>query len=147
MYQGQLNDIEVASPVSTFETAADWDKLSETFEELYSKVYHESAQSSEFGFTITTATVKGFADVTKPKIPTEEEQGPIPPFEAVKGTREMYWKGEWVDAQILEMAELQAGNKIQGPAIIEDPATTFIVPPGYETFLDKHRIFHLTKKS
>src|SRR5699024_2368293 len=70
MYQGQLNDIEVASPVSKFETAADWDYLTEIFEELYSKVYHESAQSSEFGFTITNATVKGFTDVTKPQIPT-----------------------------------------------------------------------------
>jgi len=145
MYQGQLNDIEVASPVSKFETAADWDYLTEIFEELYSKVYHESAQSSEFGFTITNATVKGFTDVTKPQIPTEKEEGPNPPSEAKKGTRQMYWKKDWVDAEIMEMADLQVGNIILGPAIIEDPATTFIVPPGYETYLDKHRIFHLTK--
>src|SRR5699024_4625045 len=127
------------------ETAADWDYLTEIFEELYSKVYHESAQSSEFGFTITNATVKGFTDVTKPQIPTEKEEGPNPPSEAKKGTRQMYWKKDWVDAEIMEMADLQVGNIILGPAIIEDPATTFIVPPGYETYLDKHRIFHLTK--
>lgn len=145
MYQGQLNDIEVASPVSKFETAEDWDKLTEAFEKLYSKVYHESAQSSEFGFTITTATVKGVTDVTKPKIPTEELQGETPPSKSLKGTRNMYWRDGWVSAQIYEMAELRAGNKIHGPAIIEDPATTFIVPPGYWTYLDQHRIFHLEK--
>lgn len=145
MYQGQLNDIEVASPVSKFEIAEDWDKLTEAFEKLYSKVYHESAQSSEFGFTITTATVKGVTDVTKPKIPTEELQGETPPSKSLKGTRNMYWRDGWVSAQIYEMAELRAGNKIHGPAIIEDPATTFIVPPGYWTYLDQHRIFHLEK--
>lgn len=145
MYQGQLNDIEVASPVSKFETAEDWDKLTEAFEKLYSKVYHESAQSSEFGFTITTATVKGVTDVTKPKIPTEELQGETPSSKSLKGTRNMYWRDAWVSAQIYEMAELRAGNKIHGPAIIEDPATTFIVPPGYWTYLDQHRIFHLEK--
>lgn len=145
MYQGQLNDIEVASPVSKFETAEDWDKLTEAFEKLYSKVYHESAQSSEFGFTITTATVKGVTDVTKPKIPTEELQGETPSSKSLKGTRNMYWRDGWVSAQIYEMAELRAGNKIHGPAIIEDPATTFIVPPGYWTYLDQHRIFHLEK--
>lgn len=145
MYQGQLNDIEVASPVSKFETAEDWDKLTEAFEKLYSKVYHKSAQSSEFGFTITTATVKGVTDVTKPKIPTEELQGETPSSKSLKGTRNMYWRDGWVSAQIYEMAELRAGNKIHGPAIIEDPATTFIVPPGYWTYLDQHRIFHLEK--
>lgn len=145
MYQGQLNDIEVASPVSKFETAEDWDKLTEAFEKLYSKVYHESAQSSEFGFTITTATVKGVTDVTKPKIPTEELRGETPSSKSLKGTRNMYWRDGWVSAQIYEMAELRAGNKIHGPAIIEDPATTFIVPPGYWTYLDQHRIFHLEK--
>lgn len=145
MYQGQLNDIEVASPVSKFEIAEDWDKLTEAFEKLYSKVYHESAQSSEFGFTITTATVKGVTDVTKPKIPTEELRGETPSSKSLKGTRNMYWRDAWVSAQIYEMAELRAGNKIHGPAIIEDPATTFIVPPGYWTYLDQHRIFHLEK--
>jgi len=146
MYQGQLNDIVVTSPVSSFETEEDWDNLAATFEEAYSRVYHESAQSSEFGYTITTATVKGVTDVQKPQVPNEKEVGPTPDKKARKGERPMYWKNEWVDAEIWEMAELRAGNEIQGPAIIEDPATTFVVPPGFETKLDKHRIFHLVQK-
>jgi acetone carboxylase beta subunit len=30
-----------------------------------------------------------------------------------------------------------------GPCVIESDATTFVVPPGFETFMDKHRLFHL----
>lgn len=143
MYQGQLNDIEVVSPVSKFETANDWDQLREAFEKLYSKVYHQAAISSEFGFTITTATVRGITEVVKPRVPDEEEKGATPPDAAHKGTRPMYWRGEWVTANVWEMPELQAGNELVGPAIIEDPATTFIVPPGYKTVLNRHRVFEL----
>jgi acetone carboxylase beta subunit len=38
---------------------------------------------------------------------------------------------------------LAAGNLVRGPAILESPATTFVVPDGYETYLDAHRLFHL----
>lgn len=143
MYQGQLNDIEVVSPVSKFETVNDWEQLREAFETLYSKVYHKAAISSEFGFTITTATVRGITDVVKPRIPDEEEKGATPPDAALKGTRPMYWRGEWVTAHVWDMPELQAGNELMGPAIIEDPATTFIVPPGFKTVLNRHRVFEL----
>ena len=147
MYQGQLNDLEVVSPVTTFNSARDWDQLAEAFDELYGKVYTQAARSSEFGYTITMATVRGITDIVKPRVPQEEEQGPVPPPKAYKGERKMYWKGLWVKAGIWEMPELRAGNVLEGPAIIEDPATTFIVPPGFKTFLDQHRIFHLEQLS
>ena len=41
------------------------------------------------------------------------------------------------------MEDLKPGNEITGPAIIESDATTFVVPDGFATTLDKHRLFHL----
>jgi acetone carboxylase beta subunit len=41
------------------------------------------------------------------------------------------------------MERLRPGNTITGPAIIESDATTFVVPDGFETSLDGHRLFHL----
>lgn len=38
---------------------------------------------------------------------------------------------------------LLPGNEITGPAIIESASTTFVVPDGFATTLDKHRLFHL----
>jgi acetone carboxylase beta subunit len=32
---------------------------------------------------------------------------------------------------------------VVGPAIVESPSTTFIVPFGFETYCDAHRLFHL----
>jgi acetone carboxylase beta subunit len=41
------------------------------------------------------------------------------------------------------METLRPGNRIKGPAIIESDTTTFVVPGGFETRLDGHRLFHL----
>ncbi len=41
------------------------------------------------------------------------------------------------------MKLLDAGNIVDGPAVIEAPATTLVVPPNYRVKLDKHRVFHM----
>jgi len=41
------------------------------------------------------------------------------------------------------MKLLNTGNVIKGPAVIEAPATTLVVPPDIQVNLDKHRIFHM----
>ncbi|MCH8117430.1 MAG: hypothetical protein IIA78_04845, partial [Proteobacteria bacterium] len=54
------------------------------------------------------------------------------------------WKGEWLEAAILDMQRLRAGNVIEGPAVIEAPAATLYVPNGRTVSLDQHRIFHMS---
>jgi acetone carboxylase beta subunit len=142
-YQGQLNDLEIEAPIKHFKDIQDWDALVAAFEEVYTRVYAKAAKSPELGYSITGAIVRGLVDVVKPKIPEEALSGEEPPEEAYLGKRKVYWKGEWTKADIWEMEKLKAGNRIQAFSIIESPATTFVVPPGYETYLDKHRIFHL----
>jgi acetone carboxylase beta subunit len=76
-------------------------------------------------------------------LPEEADAGPVPPKNARLGQRRLYHRGVWEDADVWSMEALMAGNRVVGPAIIESPATTFVLPPGFETSLDKHRIFHL----
>lgn len=142
-YQGQLNDLEIEAPIKFFETIEDWEKLTQTFEETYTRVYAKAATSPELGYSITGAIVRGIIEVAKPKVPEEKLTGETPPQEAFLGKRNVYWDGEWIEADIWEMEKLQAGNKIQAFSILESPATTFVIPPGFETYLDQRRIFHL----
>ncbi len=144
-YQGQLNDLEIEAPIESFKDVQDWDALVEAFEEVYTRVYAKAARSPELGYSITGAIVRGLVDVVKPKIPKEALSGEEPSQEAYLGKREVYWKGKWTEADIWEMEKLKAGNRIQAFSIIESPATTFVVPPGFETILDEHRIFHLVE--
>jgi acetone carboxylase beta subunit len=142
-YMGQLNDLEIDSPISGAATAADWDQMVQAYEDTYSRVYASSARSPELGFSVTGAIMRGLVVVKKPNLPEDPEDGPTPPDAARLGTRPFYRKGRWVDATVWKMESLKPGNEITGPAIIESDATTFVVPEGFHTRLDKHRLFHL----
>ena len=145
-YFGQLNDLELPSPVSRIRSADDVRALIDAFEELYAKVYARSARSPELGFMFTSAISCGTVDVEKPRLPESPETDEIQ-ADARKGTRRMWWDGAWVDATIYEMERIAAGNVIEGPAVLEEPATTFVVPPGASARLDRHRIFHLRQQA
>ncbi len=142
-YMGQLNDLEIVSPVGTAATAADWNQIVDAFETTYGRVYASSARSPELGFSITGAILRGMVVTQKPVLPEDPDAGPTPPKEAYLGTRPFYRHKQWVDAALWKMESLKAGNHIVGPAIIESDATTFVVPDGFETTVDKHRLFHL----
>lgn len=145
-YQGQLNDLEILSPIASATTAADWDRLVEAYEETYARVYARSARSPELGYSVTGGIVRGIVEVPKPKIPEEPLAGEVPPPEAHLGKRQVYVKGQWLEADIWSMEALRAGNVIRGMAIVESSATTLVVPPGFTARLDTHRIFHLQER-
>jgi acetone carboxylase beta subunit len=142
-YQGQLNDLEIEAPIGKFASVSDWETLVEAFEETYTRVYAKAAKSPELGYSITGAIIRGVVEVAKPKIPEEPFVSERPSEEAFLGIRDVYWKGEWVKANIWEMEKMEPGNKIGAFSILESPATTFVIPPGFEASLDTHRIFHL----
>jgi acetone carboxylase beta subunit len=142
-YMGQLNDLEITSPITTAATAKDWDRIVEAYEDTYARVYASSARSPELGFSVTGAIMRGLVPVQKPTLPEDPIEGPTPPKEAFLGTRKFYRHKKWVDAKLWKMESLRPGNEITGPAIIESDATTFVLPDGFATYVDKHRLFHL----
>jgi N-methylhydantoinase A/acetone carboxylase, beta subunit len=139
-----LNALDIESPVSRVDTTEKLDELLDAFENAYRRQYSEEARSPELGHTVTQASVRGVHDVVKPEIPTETPVGPDPPEDAYKESRESYWDGEWLETEILDLRSLQPGNELTGPAVLEGAATTFVLPPGFETHLDKHRVHHLS---
>ncbi|MDP6182977.1 MAG: hydantoinase/oxoprolinase family protein [Gammaproteobacteria bacterium] len=142
-YKKQVTDMEMAIPASRIEAAADIDALVAAFETHYGEVYTLSAQFPEAGFQITGVASVGAVSTTPPVLPREATGPEQPPDAAHKGTREVYWKDHWTTASILEMDAVCPGNRVHGLAIIEDPATTLVVPPGKNVYLDEYRIFHL----
>jgi len=142
-YMGQLNDLEISSPIAAASTAEDWDRIAEAFEQTYGRVYASSARSPELGFSVTGAIMRGMVVTQKPVLPEDPDGGPTPPDDARIGTRRLYRHKVWHDAVIWRMEALEPGNTITGPAIVESDATTFVVPEGFSTTLDKHRLFHL----
>ncbi|GAA9935824.1 hydantoinase/oxoprolinase family protein [Helicobacter pylori] len=142
-YMGQLNDLEITSPVSKAASVADWEEIVKEYEKTYARVYSESACSPELGFSVTGVIMRGVVATQKPVIPVEKEHGATPPKEAKIGVRKFYRHKKWVDADVWQMEKLLPGNEVIGPAIVESDATTFVIPKCFATRLDKHRLFHL----
>jgi len=140
-YFGQLNDIEIVSPKLELEDADDLDALIDAFEDAYAKVYARSARSPELGYLVTHAVVTGRVDVEKPALPQLPERDGEPP---AKGSRQVWWSDGFRETTLYELADVAAGQRIAGPAIVESPATTFAIPPAREARLDEHAIFHLS---
>ncbi len=144
-YFGQLNDIEIDSPHPALESPEQVQDLIDRYEEAYGQVYASSAKSPELGYVITQAVVRGSVDVEKPSLPAREVETGSPP---VKHTRPVHWGGDagFIETDVYEMSDVRNGHRIEGPAVIEAPSTTFTIPPDRRAWIDAHDIFHLEQK-
>lgn len=143
LYYGQLNALEILSPVMDLASGADLDPLVVGFEDLYSRIYGNAARTPEFGYLVAGVVMCGSVKVDKPALPVEPEMGPDLDPSAVKSERPLYCGGNWHTARILDLDKIKAGNVVVGPAVVEAPASTMVVPPGRSARLDRHRIFHI----
>src|SRR4051794_14078190 len=55
---------------------------------------------------------------------------------AMKGTRSAYWGESWIDTPVYDGAQLGTGAHVTGPALIEEPFTVLVLPPGTTADLD-----------
>jgi len=142
-YGQQMEDLEVISPVSRINNAEDMDRLIRAFEDLYTRVYAAGAMHPEWGYTILEQGVIASVPKVKPTIRKYPLEGAEPSREAFKGERDVYQKGKWVTSKLYEMDLLQPGNEINGPVVVEAPATTLFVPSGRRIRMDEYRVIWL----
>ena len=143
-YGGQMEDLEVISPVSRINSPEDMDKLLAAFESLYEKVYAGVAKHERAGFQIMELGITVVAPKVKPKLVKRPLEGKKPPQEAIKGEREVYYNGVWGKATIYDMDKLKPGNEVHGLAVVEAPATTLFLPPGRRIRVDEWTLIWLT---
>jgi N-methylhydantoinase A/oxoprolinase/acetone carboxylase beta subunit len=145
-FLGQLHDIEVESPVAAFDDAADMEKLLGHFEDVYTKMLTLAAKPDVEDYQITEVCVVAKVDTVKPVLRKHELQGAEPVKGALKGTRPVFQKGAWHDADIWRMEDLRPGNEIDGLAVIEASNTTLFVPPDWHVRIDEHDIYWIERK-
>lgn len=141
-YTGQLEDVEVPLDFEDLGTDADLDALVAEFDRLYTSINRSVAQYREAGHSITELGLTAKVDKIKPKLTRRPLEGKAPPAEAAKGSRPMYYNRRWQDAALWEMDLLRPGNEVVGPAVVEHPATTLVIPAGDRVWVDEWTILH-----
>ena len=74
-------------------------------------------------------------EIIKPDLPEIKKRGKL----KKKATRKVWFKDhDFLKADIYERGELPPGAKFSGPAVIEQPDTTTVMPPGTHCKVDKY---------
>ncbi|WP_420639223.1 hydantoinase/oxoprolinase family protein [Candidatus Poriferisocius sp.] len=85
--------------------------------------------------------VRVIATVPKPDWPTTEVAAAPPP---VHSRRRAYFNAGPVDTPVHRRVDLRPGHRINGPAIIEEPSSTTVVPPTWCGTVDRHLSLQLS---
>lgn len=141
-YTGQLEDVEVRSPVVEVTGPEDMRKVLAAFEDIYTKVNHRVSRYGDIGVSIMELGLIARTDKVKPRLIRRPLGRAAPDETASRGRRAFYHQGQWHEAQLWEMDLLLPGNEVTGPAIVEHPATTLVIPPGDRVWVDEWTILH-----
>jgi N-methylhydantoinase A len=126
-FRQQVHEIEINVPAKVLESA-DIDKLVETFEETYERIYGKGTALRMSGVEFTVLRTEAISPVTKPA------PAPLPntgaKVEATSARKVYFYQLGFRDTKIYRSEALGPGTSIAGPAIVERPDTTIVVGPG-----------------
>jgi len=128
-YVGQEHAVTVELPRELFERQ-DRDGIKRRFDAVHATRYGYSAPGEQAEIVSLRGAVTGL--LRKPGFEPIAEGAVEPARSAVRGTRPVYFAeaGRLIDTPSYDRAALCAGNRIAGPALIEEYASTTVVHPG-----------------
>jgi N-methylhydantoinase A len=127
-YAGQNYELPISLPDGPV-TPASLDHLAEGFAEAHRRMYGFVAEGE--AVQLVTFRIEAAGLVRKARFQPQAEAGPDASA-AITGRRDMWLPeaGGFVSCPVYDRERLQAGNRIAGPAIVEQMDTTTIVLPG-----------------
>jgi N-methylhydantoinase A len=134
-YVGQEHPVTVDLPVSVF-TKQDRTAIKRHFDELHLARYGTSAPQEPAEIVSLRTTVTGV--MRKPPQDKIKRGSASPPRAAATGKRKAFFGKGFVATPTFARAALLAGNRIKGPALIEEHASTTVLWPGDRLSVDPY---------
>jgi N-methylhydantoinase A len=127
-YVGQEHAVTVDIPLKVFERR-DHDAIKRLFDAMHELRYGTSAPAERAEIVSLRSTVAGI--LRKPATAKIKRGRSAPPATAFSGTRKAYFGARGFRATpTYRRSDLLAGNRIKGPALIEEYASTTVLMPG-----------------
>lgn len=127
-YVGQEHTVAVRVPAHVGDET-DRATIKQLFDEVHQQRFSHSAPNESAD--VVSLRVTAIGQLAKPQLPRIAAGDRTPPATAQKGTRTILFAGFGEQTTtVWERSALLAGNVIQGPAVIEEPASTTVVEPG-----------------
>ncbi|BAA81544.2 hydantoin utilization protein A [Aeropyrum pernix K1] len=118
-YRGQAYDLSIPYRGSVEGSAR-------SFEEVHEGRYGHRLPGEDV--VVVNVRLSAVGVTSKPRLPRGEVvEGRAEP----RGYRRVYFKGGWLETPIYWRGDLRPGASGNGPAVVESPDSTIVVPPGY----------------
>jgi N-methylhydantoinase A/oxoprolinase/acetone carboxylase beta subunit len=139
LYGGQINSKRASSPLLFIESSDDVMQVYRRFEQEFSEAFSPLAVNVPGGVYIDTFVLRVAIPGRTVELPSLDVTGEDASA-ALSGSRDAYWPGlgGFVDTPVYEFEALRPGNRLLGPAIIQAPLTTAVIPPGMQFAIDDH---------
>jgi N-methylhydantoinase A/acetophenone carboxylase len=139
LYGGQVNVKRMASPVLFLESEKDVISVYEDFEKEFSESFSPLVVNKPGGVYLDNFVLKVTVPTPKPVLRESALEGEDAKA-AITGSRRAYWPetGEWVETSLYDADSLRPGHVVDGPAVVEAPLTTIVVPPGMRYSIDSY---------
>lgn len=134
-YVGQEHAVSVDLPQDLF-AARDVAGIKARFDAVHRVHYGYASEDEQAEVVSLRCSVTG--PMPKPGLPRLPEGGADPAEAARTGSRPVYFteRGGFVDTPTLARAHLHAGVRLPGPVLVEEYASTTVVPPGAALAVD-----------
>jgi N-methylhydantoinase A len=126
-YVGQEHAVTVDLPMAVF-TRADRKAIKRHFDAMHAQRYGTSAPEERAEIVSLRSTVTGL--MRKPPQRKIARGGKTPAKAAFSGKRAVYFGGRFHRTPTYRRSALAAGNRIKGPALVEEYASTTVLMPG-----------------
>jgi N-methylhydantoinase A len=144
-YIGQFHEMEVFDVPPGEIGAKDLDKITEAFHKRHKDLFTFNMPGREVEFL--NVRLKATARQERLKL-AEIPRATGDAAEALKRRRPVLWdlaKG-YEETPIYDGTKLACGHKIPGPAVIEEPATTVVIPGSYVCAVDGVKNYILSRR-
>jgi N-methylhydantoinase A len=107
------------------------------FDALYDKLFGKGSGYAAAGRFITSFKVEGYGRLPIPERAAAAGAA-TSVHEARVGSREAYFEGAFVETSLYRFDDATVTGTIEGPAIVEAPETTIVIPPGCSAVVDEY---------
>jgi N-methylhydantoinase A len=137
-YVKQVFEVSVTLEADRLRSAGT-EGLEQDFESAYQAIYGQGSGFREAGIELVTlrVTAVGRSHI-RPALPARERGG-SDPSAAQRGSRRVFWRDldGFADTPVFDGHALAPGNRIEGPAMVEERATGIPLHPGQQLEVDE----------
>ena len=141
-YLGQYHEVEIDMP-SRKVSNEDLENLARDFHAKHEKLYTFSLP----WVPVELRNIRLIAKVAGKRLQVKKFAASTEnASRALKRKRSCYFENKYLETPVYDSEKLKAGNIIKGPAIIEVPTTTAVIPSNYQCKVDDYGNYIITRR-